>query len=84
LASQKREEGEQSRQGDRLPCKPCQGFANASQGAWIGTIKLRAERAGSGDGRAYTIDAMAFDSQNNVSLCSCVVVVPHDRRPSEE
>ncbi len=50
---------------------------NATQGAWIGTIQLRAERAGSGDGRAYTIDAMAFDSQNHVAIASCVVVVPH-------
>jgi hypothetical protein len=45
-----------------------------------GTIQLRAERAGSGDGRCYTIDVIALDSQGNAANTSCCVVVPHDRR----
>ncbi len=49
-------------------------------GAWVGTIQLRSERAGSADGRAYTIDVAATDSALNVAQTSCVVVVPHDRR----
>jgi hypothetical protein len=49
-------------------------------GAWEATIYLRAERAGSGDGRAYTIDATAFDNQSNFAETSCVVVVPHDKK----
>ena len=48
-------------------------------GAYVGTIQLRAERAGSGDGRNYTIDVMAFDSQGNFTTTSCCVVVPHDK-----
>lgn len=49
-------------------------------GAWVGTIQLRAERDGAGDGRAYTIDVSAWDSANNIATTSCVVVVPHDKR----
>jgi hypothetical protein len=49
-------------------------------GAWTGTVHLRAERAGSGNGRKYTIDVQAFDSNGNASITSCCVVVPHDRR----
>lgn len=49
-------------------------------GRWTGTVRLRAERAGSGDGRKYTIDVEAFDSHGNAAVTSCCVVVPHDRR----
>ena len=49
-------------------------------GAWIGTIQLRAERDGDGNGRAYTIDVSAWDTYNNIATTSCVVVVPHDKR----
>lgn len=49
-------------------------------GLWIGLIRLRAERAMSGNGRKYTIDVEAFDSHGNASIASCCVVVPHDRR----
>lgn len=47
---------------------------------YVGTIELRAERAGGGDGRKYTIDVTALDSQGNAAITSCCVVVPHDRR----
>lgn len=49
-------------------------------GLWTGTVRLRAERAGSGHGRKYTIDVQAMDSNGNASTTSCCVVVPHDRR----
>ncbi len=49
-------------------------------GAWVATIQLRAERDGTGDGRAYVIDVIAFDTDGNMVTTSCVVVVPHDRR----
>lgn len=51
-------------------------------GLWTGTILLRAERAGSGVGRKYTIDVEAFDSHGNAAISSCCVVVPHDQRTS--
>jgi hypothetical protein len=47
---------------------------------YTGTISLRAERDGTGDGRKYTIDVMALDSHGNAAITSCCVVVPHDRR----
>lgn len=50
-------------------------------GLYIGTVELRAERDGTGDGRAYTIDIVATDSSGNVSPpSSCVIVVPHSQR----
>jgi hypothetical protein len=53
---------------------------NAGTGLWTGTILLRAERAGAGVGRKYTIDVEAFDSHGNEAISSCCVVVPHDQR----
>lgn len=53
---------------------------DANQQAYIGMIELRAERAGSSDGRKYTIGVVAFDSHGNPAFTSCCVVVPHDRR----
>ncbi len=50
------------------------------QGVWRGSVRLRAERAGNGPGRKYTIDVQAVDSHGNVAVTSCVVIVPHDRR----
>lgn len=49
---------------------------------WIGsvTLQLRAERSGGGDGRAYAIEVMVFDTNGNFTQTSCVVVVPHGRR----
>jgi hypothetical protein len=55
---------------------------DVATGQWIGTVLLRAERAGDGSGRKYTIDVQAFDSSGNASTTSCCVVVPHDRRAS--
>jgi hypothetical protein len=48
--------------------------------AWVGTVNLRAERAGTGDGRTYTLDASLVDAAGNVvAQDSCTVDVPHDR-----
>ena len=49
-------------------------------GGYVATIQLRAERDGNGDGRAYTIDVSAIDSQGNSATASCVIVVPHDNK----
>ena len=53
------------------------------QGAETGSpdfeFRLRAERAGSGDGRAYTVVYTASDFSGNTSSTSAAVVVPHDQ-----
>ena len=41
-------------------------------------FKLRAERAGEGDGRVYTITYTATDASGNSASASATVVVPHD------
>ena len=55
---------------------------NDIQGAEIGTedyeFQLRAERAGKGEGRVYTIDYTATDASGNSASASATVVVPHD------
>lgn len=43
------------------------------------TFALRAERAGPGDGRVYTITYRAFDASGNEAFASAEVRVPHDR-----
>ena len=42
-----------------------------------GTLRLRSERSGSGDGRVYLVVVVATDSSNNVSRNCLTVVVPH-------
>jgi hypothetical protein len=42
-----------------------------------GTLQLRAERNGKGDGRVYLIVVTATDKSGNLSFSSCTVVVPH-------
>jgi hypothetical protein len=43
------------------------------------TFQLRAERAGGGRGRIYTVTYLASDPTGNVSAASSEVVVPHDQ-----
>jgi uncharacterized repeat protein (TIGR01451 family) len=42
-------------------------------------VRLRAERAGNGEGRIYTITITCIDSGGNRSIKTVTVVVPHDR-----
>ncbi len=58
------------------------------QGADIGTpdgeVGLRAERAGFGPGRIYTLIYRAMDSSGNTTQALAVVTVPHDQGQSPE
>ncbi len=65
--------------GGGVDVTSCFSFDTATS-SWIGTVQLRAERAGTGDGRKYTLDVEALDSHGNSSQTSCCVIVPHDRR----
>lgn len=42
------------------------------------TVRLRAEREASGDGRAYSIEISCSDASGNTSSASITVLVPHD------
>jgi uncharacterized repeat protein (TIGR01451 family) len=43
------------------------------------SVQLRSERAGSGDGRVYTIYFRLADASGNVTTATAKVVVPHDQ-----
>jgi hypothetical protein len=43
-----------------------------------GSVRLRAERSGNGDGRVYRITVTATDSCGNATACSAEVRVPHN------
>lgn len=49
----------------------------SSQG--LDTLRLRAERLGTGSGRVYLIIVMAKDTAGNTGYCTSTVVVPHDQ-----
>ncbi len=44
-----------------------------------GSIYLRAERSGSGDGRIYTLNFTATDASGNTSNANAIVTVPHNQ-----
>ncbi|HXV76937.1 MAG TPA: penicillin acylase family protein [Candidatus Polarisedimenticolaceae bacterium] len=56
---------------------------NDIQGADLGmtdtALSLRAERAGHGDGRVYTVSYSATDAAGNTTTASSAVMVPHDQ-----
>ena len=47
----------------------------------VGSLRLRAERTGSSDGRVYLIVTEATDSSGNRGINCCTVTVPHARTP---
>jgi hypothetical protein len=44
-----------------------------------GSVDLRSERAGGGNGRVYTIHLFVDDGNGNTSTATCKVVVPHSQ-----
>jgi len=44
------------------------------------TLKLRAERSGTGSGRIYTITITAKDTSGNAGQARVEITVPHDKR----
>jgi len=44
-----------------------------------GIVQVRAERAGNGAGRTYTMTARASDRAGNVATTTATCMVPHDR-----
>ncbi|MEZ6234986.1 MAG: hypothetical protein R3B68_12440 [Phycisphaerales bacterium] len=53
--------------------------SRGTSGAWVASVLLRGERAGSGDGRVYTLDVVAIDEHMNITECSTCVIVPKSR-----
>jgi hypothetical protein len=57
--------------------------ANDVQGFAVGTAsiagQLRAERSGTGSGRAYTLRYVGRDAAGNEAACAAIVTVPHNR-----
>jgi hypothetical protein len=49
----------------------------------VGTLRLRAERQGNGDGRVYLIVTEATDSSGNRGSSCCTVVVPGSHAPAD-
>ena len=49
-----------------------------------GAVQLRAERAGNGTGRVYTIKATASDLAGNTASATATCKVPHDRRDTAQ
>jgi hypothetical protein len=54
--------------------------AVAADGSFSVDFRLRAERAGGGPGRTYTIVVAAADAAGNAATRTLTVLVPHDRR----
>ncbi|HSP97004.1 MAG TPA: hypothetical protein VL049_07130, partial [Candidatus Dormibacteraeota bacterium] len=50
----------------------------------VGTLRLRAERLGNGDGRVYLVVASASDSSNNSAVGCCTVAIPHSTSAADQ
>jgi hypothetical protein len=63
--------------------EPLTGSPDAT-GVGTATARVRASRAGNGDGRVYRIAFEARDPDGGVCTGTVTVCVPHDRRPGAE
>ena len=53
-------------------------FSPDAKNIGVGTLRLRAERLGDGDGRVYLIVIKATNTANETGFATVTVVVPHD------
>jgi hypothetical protein len=60
-------------------CDPASDVADAATGTDDRDFRLRAERAGQGGGRTYTITYSAADGSGNRTTAQTTVTVPHDQ-----
>ena len=67
-----------SNEGDEEPTGDG-NFSPDAKDIAAGTLRLRAERKGDGDGRVYLVLATSTDSSGNVGCSCCTVVVPHSQ-----
>lgn len=66
--------------GYTAPVDVTSSFAwSAAAAQFVGVVQLRAERAGGGAGRTYTLRVTVADAHGNQTQSSCAVVVEHDR-----
>ena len=71
-----------SDEDDLTPASP--DFSPDARDIAPGTLRLRAERDGSGDGRVYLILIVATDSSNNISRNCLTVVVPKSQSQADK
>jgi hypothetical protein len=55
-------------------------IAGAATGSDDRSFSVRAERAGNGPGRTYTVVYEATDASGNTAQATATVVVPHDKK----
>src|SRR5262249_35571715 len=55
-------------------------FSPDAEDIAVGSLRLRAERQGNGDGRVYLILVEATDPSGNRGINCCTVVVPHSHK----
>jgi Necrosis inducing protein (NPP1)/PKD domain len=65
-------------------CEIAEGGVFSNEPDWIITgdltLRLRAERAGRGDGRVYTVDVICVDGSGNSTTGTTTISVPHKRK----
>lgn len=60
------------------------GDSPDAKGIAVGTLRLRAERLGSGNGRVYLVVTGASDSSNNSASDCCTVAIPHSMSAADQ
>jgi hypothetical protein len=71
-----------SDEDDETPSAPNQLFSPDASDIGVGTLRLRAERVRSLDGRVYLIVVRSTDAGGRVGFATATVVVPRNSSPS--